>query len=53
MNYTIITINGTEFYTFEAEYFENEGAAEVSGYYWDDEVEKWTKEIVNEQTTAF
>ncbi|WP_332651629.1 hypothetical protein [Lysinibacillus sp. 54212] len=49
----IIGIEGVEYYTFPADYYENEAAASKDGYYWDDEVDRWTKRIVDETTTIF
>lgn len=49
----IITIDGVEYYTFPADYYEDEQAAEKDGYYWDDELDRWTKEIVDDTTTIF
>lgn len=49
----VIDIEGTEYYTVEASYFKNDAEAEQSGYYWDDEIGKWSKEIVDNTTTAF
>lgn len=49
----IVEVDGTKFYAFEARYFENEYAAEMSGYYWHDEIGKWVKEIADNTTTIF
>lgn len=53
MKVKTIEIEGVEFYTFEASYFENETVAEASGYYWNDEIGLWTKEIIDNTTTVF
>lgn len=49
----ILEIEEVEYYTFPADYFKDEQAAEKDGYYWDDEVDRWTKEIVDATTTIF
>lgn len=49
----IVEIEGKEYYTFPADYFEDEATAEKEGYYWDDEINRWTKEITDDTTTIF
>ena len=49
----ITEIDGKEFYILKASYFKNEREAELNGYYWDDEIDMYTKEITNNNTTAF
>ena len=49
----VVEIEGKEFYTIEAAYYENEMAAEIEGYYWNDAIDKWTKEILDDTTTIF
>ena len=52
-NVKTLKIGKKEYYVFEADHFENEAAAEKNGYYWNDDISKWTKEIINSTTTIF
>lgn len=50
---TIIKVEDIEYYTFPGDYFESELQAERNGYFWDDDLERWIKEITDHSTTVF